>query len=124
MIFINSILKIKKKRKKMAQRTTRASRGEHTAGIIHTNESIQSSIFSAQKNIKVRKWRRVLVKLGQLKIPRWIPDTDTPNEDLQNFSRPNKRALHKKAAKTRGRKKLATKDVRQEVIGEIDDYEN
>lgn len=39
--------------KKMAQRTTRASRGEHTAGIIHTNESIQSSIFSAQKNIKV-----------------------------------------------------------------------
>jgi hypothetical protein len=78
------------------------------------------------------------VKIGQLKIPRWIPDTDvcflvlmvlcsflllqTPNEDLQNFSRPNKRALHKKA-KSRSRKKVTTKDIRQEVIGELEDWD-
>jgi hypothetical protein len=48
----------------------------------------------------------------------------SPTESLQNFSRStNKRALHKKAAKSRGRKKLTTKGVRQEVIGEIDEYE-
>jgi hypothetical protein len=45
-----------------------------------------------------------------------------PNEDLQNFSRPNKRALHKKA-KSRSRKKATTKDIRQEVIGELDDWD-
>jgi hypothetical protein len=46
----------------------------------------------------------------------------TPNEDLQNFSRPNKRALHKKA-KSRSRKKVTTKDIRQEVIGELEDWD-
>jgi hypothetical protein len=53
-----------------------------------------------------------------------LVNLQAPNEDLQNFSRPNKRALHKKAAKSRSRKKATTKDIRHEVIGELDDVEN
>ncbi len=164
-----------RKSRDMAQRTTRASRGEHTSGIALQPETIQASIFSAQKNIKVdlalslslslsvslssllfltllfdsffwffqvRKWRKVLVKIGELKIPKWLPDSEVqyssfdfpslclhparshssqePNEDLQK-TQSNKRALHKKAGKSRSKRKSTTRDVRQEVIGDYED---
>jgi hypothetical protein len=54
----------------MAQRTTRASRGEHTsAAIIQPSDPIQLSIFSAQKHIKVHScfilWQVAHLQVGQ-----------------------------------------------------------
>ena len=36
--------------------------------------SVSLSVILASKDIKVRKWKRALVQLGQLKAPRWLPE--------------------------------------------------
>lgn len=99
------------------KRTTRASRGEHTSGI-----NVSKSIPTPNKtradftSLKVRKWKKVLVRLGQIKILRWVAERDQPTSELQLLK--NQKILVKKPGK-RGRKRVLVKGAKQEILEEI-----
>lgn len=105
----------------MSARTTRASRGEHTAGSrsISAGQSRHSnaSVIQSLQQVKVRKWEKALVKVGgSLSIIRWVPDKATPTAELQN---PGFKKSYLKKVGKRGRKKSILKEsFRQDSVGE------
>ena len=72
-------------------RSTRASRGEYgsngqlSAAIIQSEHEIKKySIRQQHKDIPVRKWNKVDVKIGRLNIPKWVPvSQEHPTQELQ-----------------------------------------
>mmetsp|Transcript_7997 Transcript_7997/g.8137 ORF Transcript_7997/g.8137 Transcript_7997/m.8137 type:complete len:112 (-) Transcript_7997:624-959(-) len=97
------------------KRTTRASRGEHTAGVYlgRNAASVTTKNKADFTSLKVRKWKKVLVRLGQIKVPRWVPERDQPTMELQLLK--NQKILTKKPGK-RGRKKVLVKGPKQEIL--------
>lgn len=67
-------------------RRTRASRGEFgaTGGEVLAPVVPKVSVL-APPELKVRKWRKVLVKLGNLIIPKWVSDQEQPTVELQDL---------------------------------------
>ncbi len=58
------------------ERTTRSSELNKLINIGSGDQTSNSHPLLSHKDIKVRKWRRVMVRLGQLKIPRWVPEQE------------------------------------------------
>lgn len=99
-------------------RRTRASRGEFGAAGSEAPPPIVPKVsILAPPELKVRKWRKVLVKLGNLIIPRWVSDQDQPTLELQDL-------LPKKDV-NRGKKRksifVGRGSTAHEILGDYED---
>lgn len=99
-------------------RRTRASRGEFgaTGGEVLAPVVPKVSVL-APPELKVRKWRKVLVKLGNLIIPKWVSDQEQPTVELQDL-------LPKKDV-NRGKKRksvvIGRGPTAHEILGDYED---
>ena len=85
---------------------------------------IKTSLFSGSAtgneplcppNLKSRKWRKVLVRLGSIIVPRWVAEVENVNEELQQYNTNKDKKLSNKKA----RKRLSTTEQKAEVVSGI-----
>ena len=81
---------------------------------------IKTSLFSGsatgnEPNLKSRKWRKVLVRLGSIIVPRWVAEVENVNEELQQYNTNKDKKLSNKKA----RKRLSTTEQKAEVVSGI-----
>jgi hypothetical protein len=68
----------------MTTRTTRARNNIENSNA--SNSSLTAgSKYSALAAIKVRKWQITPVSFGQIKVQRWMPETDELTSPVTNF---------------------------------------
>jgi hypothetical protein len=65
---------------------------------------------------QVRKWRKVLVKLGSLIIPKWVSDQALPTVELQDLVPKKEKVGRKRKSILVGRGSTA-----HEIFGEYED---
>ena len=89
-------------------RERRATRTQATAAQVPHNNSV--NLIPAQ--IKSRKWKRTLVRINGIIVPKWVAEVDIPTVELQQYIT---------GKKTTGRKirRNATnvKEHKREIIG-------
>eukprot|EP00596_Hydrurales_sp_CCMP1899_P004456 CAMPEP_0119037218 /NCGR_PEP_ID=MMETSP1177-20130426/5425_1 /TAXON_ID=2985 /ORGANISM="Ochromonas sp, Strain CCMP1899" /LENGTH=232 /DNA_ID=CAMNT_0006998155 /DNA_START=51 /DNA_END=749 /DNA_ORIENTATION=- len=96
-------------------RTTRASRFGPVVGEIPF-PIIPKLGLLAPPELKVRKWRKVLVKLGSLIIPKWVSDQAQPTVELQDLVPKKEKVGRKRKSILVGRGSTA-----HEILGEYED---
>jgi hypothetical protein len=104
-------------------RNTRASRGEFGADRDRVEKTVDTRAkpsILAPPHLKPRRWRKVLVKLGNLIIPKYISDQEVCAE-LQERQQPKKEIglkRKKRSSKSVGGVTIGT----HEILGEIDEF--
>ena len=90
-------------------RSTRIHPSSGTGGLINNKKS------NSPPTLKSRKWKRALVRLGSIIVPRWVPETPTPTQSLQQYNTGKDKKLSNKKA----RKRLSTTEQKAEVVGSV-----
>lgn len=95
-----------------SRNSSRVSRGQSKYDSSNLN-----NVVLCPPEIKCQKWRRVMVRLGGIKVPRWVPENDRPSENLQQYMDKN-RKMAKKAHVRKIRKTQTVVESKAEIIEE------
>ena len=98
-------------------RTTRASQQTNYSGPFYVKSS--SAITLNPPELQARKWRKVIVKMGNLIIPKWVSDQPV-SEELQQLHPKNSDLAKAKKRKSKGGEEKYVPQ-KHEILGAVVD---